>query len=150
MKNRSRQAARLFLVSSILLMTACDRGQAWINDLESGDYSKVQFGRAPGGMQPVVPDGDLEKQVALMREYFDAHPSLLNTIASQCPCIEPSPLEPFRQSAAWSDPLAGRTMVDFFAGYQEPRIFAGRRIQFLFTGDKQLDAIHIQDIPLEQ
>jgi hypothetical protein len=145
-----RRAARLSLAALLLLAAGCERTPAWIAELENGDFSKVRFERAPGGMQSVVPDGELERQVAQVREYFDGNPSLLNTIAGQCPCIEASPLEPFQLCGTWTDGTSGRLMVGFFARYQDPRIFAGRRVQFLFNGDKELDAIHVQDLPLEQ
>ncbi|MDI6740771.1 MAG: hypothetical protein QME74_10470 [Candidatus Edwardsbacteria bacterium] len=141
--------ATMFLLSLIALATVCDQDQTWIGDLENGDYSKVRWERGPAGMQPIVPTGDIEKRVALMTEYFAERPSMLHTLAAQCPCIESSPLDDFRQTAAWTDTLAGRVMVDFFAFYQHPKIFAGRRIRFLFNRDRVLEAIYVQDLPLE-
>lgn len=132
-----------------LLAAGCDQDITWVRDLEIGDFSAVRFGRAPGGMQPVVPSGELERFVARTREYFADRQPLLHTIAGLCPCIEASPLDDFRFAGVSAGPDGG-TMLNFYAPYGEPRLFAGRRVQFVMDDANRLEAIYVNDVPLEQ
>ena len=128
----------------------CQQNIDWVRDLENGDFSKVRFQRCPPGMQPIVPSGKTDQYLCLMRDYFIEHQPLINTIAGQCPCVEPSQLDEFKLQGVWADTLGGRLMVQFFAYYQHPAIFAGRKVQFLVDRDRQLEAIYVSDAPLEQ
>ena len=139
------------LAAALCLLTfaGCQQNIDWVHDLENGDFSKVQFKRGPAGMVPIVPSGKADQYLCLVRDYFIEHQPVINTIAGQCPCVEPSPLDEFRLQGVWSDTLDGRLMVQFFAPYQQPRIFAGRRVQFLVDRDRRLLAIYVSDAPLE-
>jgi hypothetical protein len=137
-----------FILSG-LLAAGCDQDITWVRDLENGDYSLVQFARAPGGLQPVVPSGELERYVARACEYLAGRQPLLNTIAGLCPCIEPSPLDNFRFAGVLAD-AEGGTMLQFYAPYGEPRLFAGRRVEFVMDASYRLEAVYVNDVPLEQ
>ena len=64
MRRAHRTAVLTAIVLSGLLAAGCQQPTEWTKDLENGDYAAVRFCRAPGGMQPVVPQGDLERFVA--------------------------------------------------------------------------------------
>jgi hypothetical protein len=149
MNRRVLHAGLLVCALSGLLAAGCDQDITWARDLENGDYAKVRFERAPGGMQPVVPSGEQERYVARLCEYFADKQPLLHTIAGLCPCIETSSLDDFRFTGVWTGP-EGSTMLQFYAPYGEPRLYAGRRVQFVISGPNQLEAIYVNDVPLEQ
>lgn len=144
-----RRAAVRACALSCLLAAGCDQNITWVRDLENGDFAAVRFGRAPVGMQPVVPSGELERYVARACEYFSERQPLLHTIAGLCPCIEVSSLDDFRFIGV-SAGADGGTMLNFYAPYGEPRLFAGRRVQFVLSDANQLVAIYVSDAPLEQ
>lgn len=147
---KSEMYAILAAVSLCLCaFNGCDQDITWVRDLENGDFSAVRFGRVPGGLQPVVPSGKLERYITRAYEYFTEQQRLLQTIAGQCPCIEVSPLRDFRFAGVWADP-AGGTVLQFFAPYGEPRLFTGRRVQFVISDANRLEAIYVNDAPLEQ
>lgn len=149
-----RPIARWTALAALLLAAACAAGCKqdldWVKELEAGDCTKVRFGRAPGGMQPLEAGGDLERQVALATAYFSENPQLLQSLAGQCPSIETSMLGYFRMTGAMCDPAGGGLMLQFFAEYLQPRLFAGRRVQFVLDADCGLEAVYVSDVPLEQ
>ena len=136
-------------VLAVLSASGCQQSIDWVHDLENGDYSKVRFERAPSGMQPFALSGDDETYMAMVQNYFAEHQPLLNTLAAQCPCVEPSSLDDFKLQGVLSDTLGGRLLVQFFARYEHPTIFGGRRVQFLLSSERQLEAIYVNDSPLE-
>ncbi|HTY08466.1 MAG TPA: hypothetical protein VMF29_04815 [Candidatus Edwardsbacteria bacterium] len=146
---RSR-ACGLLAMLVLALLGGCQPTIDWVHDLENGDYSKVRFQKAPASLQPFTPTGDDETYVAIVQNYFAEHQPLLNTLAAQCPSVEESSLEDFKLQSICTEPNSGCMMVQFFARYEHPRIFAGRRVQFVLTSDRQLDAIYVHDTPLEQ
>lgn len=150
--NRSivRRAGLAAVLLAAALAAGCKQDLDWVRELEGGDCTKLQFGRAPHGMQPLAAGGDLERQVALAADYFAENPQLLQALAGKCPSIEASALGYFRMTGAMSDPAGGGLMLQFFAEYLQPRLFAGRRVQFVLNADRDLEAVYVSDVPLEQ
>ncbi|GEM_PF-4818374 len=144
---RGRRLLPLALAAA-LAAAGCQDPMSWASGLENGDYSSIHFCRPPAVLQPVAPEGDLEKFVARACAHFAERQHLLHSIAGQCPSIERSSLGQFRFAGVLAGPAGA--VLRFFAPYEDPRLFAGRRIEFLLDGAYQLEGVYVSDAPLEQ
>ena len=134
----------------VSLIAGCEQTIDWVHDLEKGDFSTVRFERCPPGMQPFEPEGEMDQYVSLVRDMLQQNQPLLNTIAGQCPTAEPSSLDNFQLQSVWTDTLDQGLMVQFFARYEHPMLYEGRKLQFVLDKHRQLVAIYVHDEPLER
>lgn len=142
---------RLVLLFPVLLGCLASRFD-WLKALEAGDYSSVEAGRYPHRTEILASASEHGKAVDELRKAIGRDPKTMNRIAEHFFPQGEGDLSNlrFRWQFAGTDDQNSRLVLRYFAAIQQPFIFAGYQVQFVFQLPGQtFEKVYIDQLPLE-